>query len=248
MNLNHNTILITGGATGIGFYFAEQFVKAESKVIICGRRSEALAEAKKQLPQLVTRVCDIALPLEREELMRWTTREFPELNVLINNAGIQRRVQLTQSGPWEETQHELAINLEAPIHLSSLFISHLVNAKNPAIINITSGLAFTPLANVPIYCATKAALHSYTLSLRHQLSGTLIKVIEIIPPAVNTDLGGKGLHTFGAPLAEFGSAAVARLEQGDLEIAYGFAEATSKASRQELDQTFQRMNQPHGKD
>lgn len=180
--------------------------------------------------------------------MRWTTKEFPELNVLINNAGIQRRVQLTQNGPWEETENELAINLEAPIHLSSLFISHLLNAKDPAIINITSGLAFAPLANVPIYCATKAALHSYTLSLRHQLLGTPVKVIEIIPPAVNTDLGGKGLHTFGAPLAEFGSAAIAKLEQGEIEIAYGFAETSSNASRQELDQTFQRMNQPRGKD
>jgi uncharacterized oxidoreductase len=245
MDLNNNTILITGGGTGIGYYFAERFVKAGSKVIICGRRSDALEEAKKKVPQLITRVCDVAMPHEREELVRWTTKEFPDVNVLMNNAGIQRRAKFLNTELWEDTRNELAINLEAPIHLASLFIPHFLKAKNPAIINITSGLAFVPLTNVPIYCATKAAMHSYTLSLRHQLSGTPIQVIEIIPPAVNTDLGGKGLHTFGVPLAEFGDAASTKLEKGEIEVAYGFAEMTSKASREQLDQTFQKMNQPH---
>src|SRR6185312_15994897 len=142
--------------------------------------------------------------------------EFPNLNVLVNNAGIQRRdFNFTQTGPepWPRTHEELAINLEAPIHLTELFVPHFKKQNDPVIINVTSGLAFVPIVAMPLYCATKAALHSFTLSLRHQLApGGIasrevasggIKVIEIIPPAVNTDLGGPGLHTFGVPLNEF---------------------------------------------
>jgi uncharacterized oxidoreductase len=107
---------------------------------------------------------------------------------------------------------------------------------------VTSGLSFAPLANVPVYSATKAALHSFTLSLRHQLSTTPIEVIELIPPAVNTDLGGPGLHTFGVPLDEFADAVMAGLAKGEREIAYGTAEKSSRASREGLDEIFLRMN------
>jgi len=161
----------------------------------------------------------------------------------VNNAGIQRRVRLSDDEDWNETHTELAINLEAPIHLSRLFIPHLLKKPRAAIANVTSGLSFVPLASVPIYCATKAALHSFTLSLRHQLAGTSIEVIEIIPPAVDTDLGGPGLHTFGVPLDEFADGAWAGLERGEIEIPFGFAAQASRASRAELDQTFARMNQ-----
>jgi uncharacterized oxidoreductase len=111
-----------------------------------------------------------------------------------------------------------------------------------AIVNIGSGLAFSPLAFVPVYCATKAALHSFTLSLRHQLASTPVQVIEIIPPAVDTDLGGPGLHTFGVPLNEFADAVFRRLGTDEVEIAYGMSEQASHASRAELDAIFQRMN------
>jgi uncharacterized oxidoreductase len=114
--------------------------------------------------------------------------------------------------------------------------------ERSAIVNVTSGLAFVPLAGVPVYCATKAALHSFTLSLRRQLSNTPIEVIEIIPPAVDTDLGGPGLHKFGVPVDSFADAVMTRLENGDLEIPYGFAEEASRASRKELDAIFERMN------
>jgi uncharacterized oxidoreductase len=168
------------------------------------------------------------------------------LNVLVNNAGIQRRVQLAASEDWEQTRSEIAINFEAPIHLSRLFIPHLLTRKRPAIINVTSGLSFVPLANVPVYSATKAAFHSFTLSLRHQLSETPVQVIEIAPPAVDTDLGGVGLHTFGAPLDEFADAVFRRLATGELEIAYGSAEKASRASREELDEIFEALNQSFG--
>jgi uncharacterized oxidoreductase len=244
MELAANTVLVTGGASGIGLALAERFLRAGSEVILCGRREEKLREAQAAHPGMKIRVCDVALEAERLALLDWAVRELPRLNVLVNNAGIQRRVQLTEPEEWEDARQEIAINLEAPIHLSTLFVSHLSKQERPAILNVTSGLAFVPLASVPIYSATKAALHSFTLSLRHQLAATPIQVIEIVPPAVNTDLGGPGLHTFGVPVDEFAEAVMARLREGDLEIPYGFAAQSSRASREGLDVMFQRMNAP----
>ena len=242
MEFRANTVLITGGASGIGFAFAERFVQAGSNVIICGRREHKLKEAQSKYPQLHIRVCNVADPAERLALFAWATETYPSLNILVNNAGIQQRIELQQKPTWEILDEEVAINLEAPIHLSTLFIPHLLQQERPAIINITSGLSFVPKANVPVYCATKAALHSFTLSLRHQLSGTPISVIEIIPPAVDTDLGGKGLHTFGVPVNEFTDAIVEQLKMGSIEAAYGFSVESSRATREQLDTIFKQMN------
>lgn len=242
MRPSQNTILITGGASGIGLALARRFSEAGNTVIICGRRQARLEEAHRQNPALRTRACDLASESERVALAQWLTQSFPDFNVLVNCAGIQRRVDLRLSEPWEQTRSEIAINLEAPIHLSQLLIPHLARKAGAAIINVTSGLSFVPLANVPIYCATKAALHSFTLSLRHQLAGSGIEVIELIPPAVNTDLGGPGLHTFGVPLDEFADGVFDRLTGGEKEVAYGTSEKSRSASRAELDRIFEHMN------
>ena len=244
MEFKANTVLITGGASVIGFALAERFIQAGSSVIICGRREDKLKEAQSKYPQLHIRVCDVADSAERTMLFAWATESFPALNMLVNNAGIQQRIELQQRPSWETLGEEVAINLEAPIHLSTLFIPHLLKQERPAIINITSGLSFVPKANVPVYCATKSALHSFTLSLRHQLSGTPIDVIEIIPPAVDTDLGGKGLHTFGVPLNEFTDGIVKQLKMGSIEATYGFSAESSRASREQLEAIFKQMNQP----
>ncbi len=243
MQLASNTVLITGGASGIGLAIAGRFVQEGSTVIVCGRREAKLTEAKKKHPQLKTLVCDLSKEKERVRLFSWATKEFPRLNVLVNNAGIQRRVRIGEEKKWSATKEEIAINLEAPMHLCALFLPHLLKQERPAILNVTSGLAFSPMASVPVYCATKAALHSFTLSLRHQLAGTKLQIIEIIPPAVNTDLGGVGLHTFGLPVDEFVNAVTMALRHGDPEIAYGYSQRASRASRSELDEIFQRMNQ-----
>jgi len=244
MEFKENTVLVTGGGSGIGFALAERFIQAGSSVIICGRREDKLKEARSKYPQMHIRVCDVANPTERTALFTWATESFPELDILVNNAGIQQRIQLQQKPIWETLGQEVAINLEAPIHLSTLFIPHLLQQKWSAIINVTSGLAFVPLAHVPVYCATKAALHSFTLSMRYQLSGTPIAVIEIIPPAVDTDLGGKGMHTYGAPLGEFTDAIVKQLEKGSIEATYGFSAESSRATRKQLEVIFEQMNQP----
>lgn len=242
MNLSGNTILVTGGASGIGLAFAKRFLEHGNEVIICGRRSDRLEKAKQELPDVQTRVADIADPRSREDLAGWTLENFPAVNMLVNNAGIQRRIDLKSGEDWEKTRSEIEINFDAPIHLSQLFYKHFAEKGSAAICNVTSGLSFMPLANVPVYCATKAALHSFTLSLRWQLKETHVKVIEIIPPAVDTDLQAPGLHTFGVNVDEFADHVFSELEQGSIEIAYGTAHAASRASRETLDEIYQNMN------
>jgi uncharacterized oxidoreductase len=243
MNLSSNTVLITGGASGIGFALAERFLQAGSEVIICGRRADKLKEAQQKHPRLQTRVSDVSDPVERVALYEWVREAVPKLNVLVNNAGIQRRMKLTdEAQEWELSRQEIAINLDAPVHLSSLFIPHLRQHATSAIVNVTSGLAFVPGAFAPVYSATKAALHSFTLSLRQQLISTSIEVIEIVPPAVNTDLGGFGLHTFGVPIADFTDSVMQRIASGEHEVGYGTSEKNRLASREELNEIFRRMN------
>lgn len=243
MNPTNNTILVTGGATGIGLALAARWLAAGNTVIICGRRADKLREAQAQYPGLRTHVADVATAADREALATWATTEYPVLNVLVNNAGIQNYYSLTdETIAWETRRQELAINLDAPLHLSTLLLPHLRRQAGAAIVNVTSGLAFAPFAKVPVYCATKAALHSFTLSLRVQLAGTGVRVLEIIPPAVNTDLGAPGLHTFGEPVDAFADAVVARLAAGEEEVGYGSSEQRRKASGVELEAYFKQMN------
>ncbi len=242
VDLSNNEVLITGGGSGIGLGLAEKFVEAGSLVIVCGRRREVLERVAQSHPGLVTFPCDLTQETERTRLAQWVGRTHPGLNVLVNNAGIQQRISLSQGDFWSRAKQETAINWEAPLHLTTLLLETLRKAEKAFLINVTSGLAFVPLAAAPVYCATKAAFHSFTLSLRQHLAGTNVQVIEVIPPAVNTDLGGVGLHTTATPLPEFIDAVVRQLREGKQEISYGFSEKVSQASRKELEQTFQRMN------
>ena len=242
MELGGHTALVTGGASGIGLAIARRLMEAGSTVIACGRRESRLREAAAAHPELHTRVCDLARDDDREELFRWATQRFPSLDLLVNNAGVQRRFRVTEPEPWADTRQEIAINFDAEVHLSLLFVPHLRIQQRPAIVNVTSGLAFVPMSMAPVYCATKAALHSFTLSLRHQLAGTPVRVVEIVPPAVNTDLGGPGLHTFGAPLDDFADEVMRRMADGELEIAYGMARDRAHAARAAFDEAFERMN------
>ena len=242
MNLSGNTILVTGGSAGIGLALAKRFIERGNDVIICGRREDKLSEVKANLPGIITHACDVGEARSRGDLVKWIVKEFPELNVLVNNAGIQRRIDLKAGEPWEKTRSEIEINLDAPIHLTQLLYQQLSKRKSAAICNVTSGLSFIPLANVPVYCATKAALHSFTLSLRWQLKETHVRVVEIIPPAVDTDLQAPGLHTFGVNVDQFADAVFEGLEAGEQEIAYGTADLASQATREQLGTIFDRMN------
>lgn len=244
MKLSGNTVLITGGGAGIGFAFAERFVKSGSKVIVCGRRESKLQEAKEQMPELITRVCDVTDESERLSLFDWVTRHYPEVNVLVNNAGIQQRMNVLKAEvkeDWSYYSKEMTANMHAPIHLAMLFSQYFAEKTDAAIINVSSGLAFTPMAIAPIYSATKAGIHSFTMSLRLQLSHTGVKVIEVAPPAVNTDLGGVGLHTFGEPVDAFADGIFEALEEGQEEIGYGTSEKALRMSRDEIDTTVASM-------
>jgi uncharacterized oxidoreductase len=188
MKIHNNTILITGGSSGIGLALAKAFVQANNTVIICGRSEEKLQAAKNFVP-VQTYACDLAHEAERRSLVTWVKNEFPSLNILINNAGIQRHINLKNGlAALNGNQDEVAINLEAPIWLTLAFMPHLLARPQAAIVNISSGLAYVPMARTPIYCATKAALHSFSQSLRYQLQDTSLQVFEVIPPAVDTNL------------------------------------------------------------
>jgi uncharacterized oxidoreductase len=177
MKTQGNTVLITGGATGIGFSLAEAFVKAGNQVVVCGRRETKLREAKTKLPQVHTKVCDLSKDDERRLLYEWARYNFNEVNILVNNAGIQRMIDLKKGiNELSAGEDEIEVNLKACVHLSALFIPSFLKKKEAAIINVSSGLCFVPIAIMPVYCATKAAIHSFTLSLRHQLRDTSVKV------------------------------------------------------------------------
>ena len=179
MNLTNNTILITGGAAGIGFALARALALRGNRVIICGRNQAALDSAQAQVPELVTRVCDLNDSASRDALVGWLRAAHPDLNVLVNNAGVQYRRQLVEPDALDGLELEVATNFTAPVLLIGALLPTL--QRNPSvIINVSSGLAFAPMADVPVYCATKAALHSYTLSLRQQLRHTGVRVVEKI--------------------------------------------------------------------
>jgi uncharacterized oxidoreductase len=239
MKLSGNKILITGGATGIGSGLMQRFVQENNTVIICGRRESTLKEATQKFPSVITRVCDLSIAGERENLFNWIAKEHNDLNVLVNNAGIQQWMSITNDDFFQRAKDEIAINIEAPLHLISLFLD--LKALN-TVINVTSGLAFAPLAKVPVYCASKAFLHSFSLSLRYMLSSKNIEVIELIPPALNTDLGGKGIHDEFPPIQGFIESTFEQIMAGKSAISWGFSEAMLKAGPEELQKAFTRMN------
>lgn len=225
MKLSGNTVLITGGGTGIGLAMAVRFLKAGSRVIIVGRRAEKLAEAKAQYPELITRVCDISDEQQRRELFTWVTEAYPELNILVNNAGIQRPINLSRAGDdWAKYRGEVATNFEAPIHMSMLFAPYFMEKDDTAIVNVSSRLGIMPAVWVPIYTSTKAGIHFFTRSLRMQLVNAKVKVFEILPPMVDTDLAGVGAQAAGVNVDEFTDAVMKKFEEGVEEIGYANSE------------------------
>lgn len=229
MKLGGNTVLITGGGTGIGLALAVRYLNDGSRVIIVGRRAEKLAEAKEKHPSLITRVCDISDEDERKELFRWVTEEYPEINILVNNAGIQRPINLSRAGDdWSRYRGEIATNLEAPIHLCMLFVPYLMDKEGTAIVNVSSRLGIMPAVWVPIYSSTKTAVHFFTRALRMQLQNKKISIHEILPPMVNTDLAGVGAQASGVDVDAFADGVMAKLEAGVEEIGYANSELALK--------------------
>ncbi|MDQ6845959.1 MAG: SDR family NAD(P)-dependent oxidoreductase [Bacteroidota bacterium] len=239
MKLSNNKILITGGASGIGLGLTERFIREGNTVIICGRREALLKEISEKLPSVITKVCDLSNEADRIELYNWVAENHSDLNVLVNNAGIQNWMSISDSDFYQKANNEITTNILAPIHLTTLFIN--LQSLN-TIINVTSGLAFVPFSKVPVYCGTKAFFRSFTLSLRHILKSENIEVIEMIPPALNTDLGGKGLHDIHPSVGDFAASVFQQIKEGKTELTFGTSEARAKANNEAINEYFNRLN------
>ena len=238
MNLKTSTVLITGGTSGIGLEIAKQLIAKGAKVIVTGRDQAKLDEAKKALPQIEVLRSDAADPAQITALRKTIETKFPETNIIINNAGIMRKLNVHEARPLENVTREIEINLMGPIRMVQEFLPFLKKQKVAAIMNVSSGLAFVPFAISPVYSATKAGLHSYTQALRIQLQSTNIRVIELAPPGTATPLFQGSEFTQedtggvkAMPVETLAKAAVAGLENDTLEIRPGMANALKWMSR-----------------
>ena len=244
MEMTGRTWLITGGGTGIGLALAKAVAQRGNRVIICGRNRQHLDRACSEDPKLIARQCDVPDAANRSALVDWLAAEHSDLSVLVNNAGVQIPRDFRAGDAAHDLAAEIATNLAAPIHLIEELLPHLSRQPEATIINVTSGLAFAPLAVFPVYCATKAALHSFTLSLRHQLRDSSVDVIEMVPPIVASRLRSQETAERN-PAArsaltpeEFVDQALRLLEKGDSEVLVGQAIGT----RRDGEALFDRMN------
>ncbi|MGI4847760.1 MAG: SDR family oxidoreductase [Janthinobacterium lividum] len=221
MNITGNTILITGGASGIGRALAEAFHQLGNQVIISGRRQSALDEVTAANPGMASLPLDIT---DQASIARFTDgarAAYPELNVLINNAGIMRLEDIKASPASLPDAEEMVVtNLLGTIRVTAALLPHLMKQPRSTLVTVSSGLAFVPLAGAATYCATKAAIHSYSMSLRQQLKGTSVAVVEIAPPYVQTELIGEfqASDPNAMPLADFIAETMTLLERGDAEV------------------------------
>ena len=203
MKTTGSTILITGGGSGIGRKLAQRFNELGNTVIIAGRRMERLEETIGGRERMRAIVLDVGDQEAIESFARGVIAAYPSLNVLINNAGIMRRENLTATRDLYDAEQTITANLLGPIRLTNALTDHLVSQPDAAIVNVSSGLAFVPLSGTPTYNATKAAIHSYTVSLREQLKGR-VEIIELAPPAVQTELTpGQSTREGYMPLEDF---------------------------------------------
>jgi len=246
MKISGNTILITGGGSGIGAALARRFHDAGNVVIIAGRRQVALDAAAEGRPNIHTMALDVESAEGVADFAARVLASFPALNVLINNAGIMRFEALDHARDLSDAEATITTNLLGPIRLTNALIDHLVAQPDSAIVNVTSGLAFVPLVDTPTYNATKAAIHSYTIAMRDALAGK-VEVIELAPPAVQTGLTpGQESREGYQPLDEFADEVMALFAQQPTppEILVQRVAFLRNAEREgRFDETFQQLNQ-----
>ena len=189
MRLSGNTILITGGSSGIGLAMARKLIALNNQVLITGRDVEKLKVVKKELPQLDYFACDLTVKSAVDALVFYVEQTYSGLNMLINNAAVQYNYSFTEEMNLpEKIEYEVAANFTAPVKLTAMLLPILLNNSNSAVVNVSSGLFIAPKQSASVYCATKAGMHSYSKTLRYQLEEKGIKVFEIIPSLIETPM------------------------------------------------------------
>ncbi|WP_428390537.1 SDR family oxidoreductase [Lichenicoccus sp.] len=236
MKLEHRTVLITGGTSGIGLELARRLLERKNTVIVTGRDQDRLRAATQALPGVHAFRSDVSDPKAIAGLHEAVLSRFPALDTLINNAGIMRSLKLSEKRDLEDVTREIEINLSGPMRMVQQFLPHLRSRPGALVVNVSSGLAFIPLPVAPVYCAAKAGIHSFTQSLRIQLLGTGVTVVELAPPGVETPLlrgefademrGRKAMSV--QVLAKH---AIAGIEAGKLEIRPGLSNVLKAMSR-----------------
>jgi uncharacterized oxidoreductase len=236
MKLQNRTVLITGGTSGIGRELARQLLGRDNTVVVTGRDQSKLDATKRALPGINTFKSDVSDPAAILALQERVVAQFPALDTLINNAGIMRNLNLNLTRDLRDATREIDINFSGPVRMIQQFLPHLKSRKSALIVNVSSGLAFIPMPISPIYCAAKAAIHSFTQSLRVQLEGTGVTVVELAPPGVETPLfrgefaeemkGQKGMN-----VTVLVSKAITGIEAGDVEIRPGLSNVLKMMSR-----------------
>jgi len=242
MNLSNNKVLITGGGSGIGLEMGKAFIENGSDVIITGRNEAKLEQACDKLPGLEYHVADVTKPEDIQGLLA-RVKAAGGINVLVNNAGVFNEVNYSGENLAVEGQlQEVEINLNGPIRMVNAFMPVLEKATNPAIINVSSGLAFVPLSAAPVYCATKAALHSWTRSLRFQLDKRKIHVFELIPPPVATKMTEDYKKFNPISTEKLIQAFKKSFVKNELEITVGQSNGLKKLSRFAPEFIFKQLN------
>jgi uncharacterized oxidoreductase len=247
MKVLGNTVLITGGGSGIGLALAKAFGERGNSVAICGRDESKLAEAQRKIPGLQVKRCDLTVEADREELIRWMRERLPDLNVLVNNAAIARKVDLRSDAfDFGDIDAQLATDLLAPIHLSLALLPNLRKQSESALVNVTTGLVYSPDASTPLYSAAKTGLHTWTQALRHQLRDTNVSVFEVQPPIVDTAMiRGLGItaEKVGAiPPHEVAGAVLKGMTNDEAEIRIGPTKALYVMSRIAPGTIYQSIN------
>src|SRR6202790_3837927 len=228
MKLEKKTVLITDGTSGIGLELAKQLLQRGNTVIVTGLDQEKLDAAKRAMPGIHTVKSDVSDPAAIAALYGSVLAQFPALDTLINNAGVMRNLNLNQTRDLNDVTREIEINLNGPVRMVQQFLPHLKTRKGALIVNLSSGLAFIPFPASPVYCATKAAIHSFTQSLRVQMEGTGVTVVELAPPAVETPLlrgefAEEMKEQRGMDVRQLAGQPISGIEAGKLEIRPGLA-------------------------